>query len=146
MANAGARSDPFMVFRFQIVLDNQPVGGFSECTGLTLETELKDYAEGGLNTHLHKFPGRTKQTNITLKRGIVDRSLWDWFYDLSQGQVRFRNGTITVLDPSGSDTMMEWEFTRAFPVKWTGPDLNASQNSVAVESVELAHHGLRRTT
>ncbi len=144
MPSSASRNDPFVVFRFEIKLDNRPVGGFSECTGLTLETEVKDYPEGGLNTHLRKFPGRTKQSNITLKRGIVNRTLWDWFYQLSQGQIIYRGGMITVKDTSGSESVMEWEFSHAFPVKWTGPDLNATQNSVAVESIELAHQGLER--
>lgn len=144
MPSSDGRNDPFVVFRFEIKLDNRPVGGFSECTGLTVETEVKDYPEGGLNTHLHRFPGRIKQSNITLKRGIVDRYLWDWFYSLSQGRVIYRGGTITIRDPSGAESVMEWEFTRAFPLKWAGPDLNATQNSVAVESLELAHHGLER--
>jgi phage tail-like protein len=41
---------------------------------------------------------------------------------------------------------MEWEFKGAFPTKWVGPDLNATQNSVAVETLELAHQGLKRVT
>jgi phage tail-like protein len=144
VAEPSNRNDPFVVFRFQVAIDNMPVAGFSECSGLTLETEVKEYPEGGLNTHLHKFPGRVKQTNITLKRGIVDRKLWDWFYALSEGDVQYKGGTITVHDPSGANIVMRWEFKRAFPVKWMGPDLNATQNSVAVETLELAHHGLQR--
>ena len=144
MAESGSRNDPVLGFRFNITMDNQPVGGFSECSGLQLETEIQDYAEGGLNTHLHKFPGRTKQSNITLKRGIVDRSLWDWYYDLTQGVIRLRTGSIFILDPTGSKEVMQWNFDRAFPAKWVGPDLNASQSNVAVETLELCHQGLKR--
>jgi phage tail-like protein len=144
MAETGARNDPFLAFRFEVKLDDLSVGGFSECAGLQLETEVQDYAEGGLNTHVRKFPGRTKQTNITLKRGVVDRELWDWCYDLSQGQVRFRNGSILVRDPSGGQVVMEWQFRQAFPCKWLGPELNATQSNVAVETLELCHQGLER--
>jgi phage tail-like protein len=144
MPESDARSDPIPAFRFEIRLDNDfPVAGFSECTGLQLEVEIQDYLEGGLNTHVRKFPGRTKQSNITLKRGIVDRYVWDWFYALTQGTVIFRNGSIVVHDPSGDEAMV-WNFERAFPIKWIGPDLNASQNSVAVETLELCHQGLTR--
>jgi phage tail-like protein len=144
MADAGARQDPFLGFRFEIRLDDLAAGGFSECGGLSVETEVRDYAEGGENSYLHKFPGRVKQTNITLKRGIVDRTLWSWFFDQSQGTIRRRNGTILVRDPSGGQVVMEWQFRRAFPTKWTGPDLNAGQNNVAMETLELAHEGLER--
>jgi phage tail-like protein len=145
MAETASRNDPVLGFRFKITLDNQPVGGFSECNGLQLETETQDYAEGGLNTHIHKFPGRTKQSNITLKRGIVDRSLWEWYYNLTRGIVRLRSGSIAVLDPGDdSKVVMQWDFDRAFPAKWIGPDLNALQNNVAVETLELCHQGLKR--
>lgn len=144
MTETGRRQDPFLAFRFEIRLDNLPLGGFSECTGLQLETEVKDYQEGGLNTYVRKFVTRTKQTNITLKRGIVDRQLWDWYWELVQGRIQRRTGTILVYDPSGQEVTMKWEFRQAFPCKCQGPDLNATQNNVALETFELCHEGLER--
>ena len=146
MAQTGDRNDPIPVFRYEVRLDDLPVAGFSECTGLQMEIEVKDHNEGGLNSFVRKFPGRSKQGNLTLKRGIVDRELWNWYYDLIQGRVRFRDVSITVNDPSGSEAVMVWRITHAFPTKWSGPELNASQNNVAVETLELAFHGLERTT
>jgi phage tail-like protein len=145
MPKTGDRQDPFLAFRFEVTLEAMPVAGFSDCTGLQLETEVQDYNEGGLNTHVLKFPTRTKQTNIVLKRGIVDRDMWDWYWLLTQGLTLLRSGSITVRDPSGGTAVMEWQFSDAFPCKWLGPDLNAMQNSVAVETVELCHRGLTRT-
>ena len=66
MAGTSDREDPFFAFRFKVEFNDLPVGGFSECSGIQLETDVHDYQEGGLNTHLHKFPTRTKQSNITL--------------------------------------------------------------------------------
>ena len=143
---ADTRKDPFVAFRFEVRLDDLSVAGFSECTGLQIETEVQDYNEGGLNTHLHKFPTRTKQSNLVLKRGIVDQVMWSWYRDLTEGVVKRRNGSVIVRDPSGSSVVMEWQFREAFPSKWTGPELNATQNNVAVETLELVHHGLKRTT
>ena len=142
--STGSRTDPFVTFRFEVRIDDLSVGGFSDCSGLTVETEFFDYPEGGLNDHLHRFPGRSRQQNLVLKRGIVDRVLWDWHDDLVRGTVQFRNGTVVVRDPSGSLTPMRFEFRRALPIKWTGPELSASASAVAVESIELAHHGLER--
>jgi phage tail-like protein len=34
-----------------------------------------------------------------------------------------------------------WYFRRGLPVKYTGPTLNASQNSIAIESLEISHEG-----
>ena len=141
---ANIRKDPFVAFRFEVNLDGLAVAGFSECSGLQWETETQDYQEGGLNTYVHKFPTRTKQSNLVLKRGIVDRIMWNWYWDLTQGLVQLRTGAVIVRDPSGSDVVMQWEFSEAFPSKWTGPDLNATQNNVAVESMEIVHTGLKR--
>ena len=127
-------------------MDTFPASGFSECSGLQLETEVQDYAEGGLNTFTLKFPGRTKQTNLQFKRGIVDRKLWDWYFDLTQGKVVLRNGSIRIMDQPGSKAVMEFQFRNAFPCKWVGPGLNAMQSSIAVETLEICHQGLNRTT
>lgn len=141
---ATMRTDPFLAFRFEVNLDGLAVAGFSECTGLQWETETQDYLEGGVNTHVHKFPTRTKQSNLVLKRGIVDRVMWNWYWDLTRGLVQLRTGAVLVRDPSGNDVVMQWEFSDAFPSKWTGPDLNATQNNVAIESMEIVHTGLKR--
>lgn len=146
MAATSDRQDPFVAFRFQVRIDGLPVAGFSSCTGLQLDTDVLDYPEGGENSHLLKFPVRTKVTNIVLKRGIVDRTVWDWYYDLTQGTVSLRNGSVVVQDPSGARVVVEWQFDRAFPVKYIGPELNATQNNVAVETLELCHQGLKRKT
>jgi phage tail-like protein len=139
--------DPIPAFRFEVSLgDDLPVAGFSEVGGLSVELEVQEYAEGGINTFMHKFPGRTKHSNVTLKRGIVDRRMWDWFYELTLGRVKPLTVSIRLHDPSGTHVMMEWYLYHAIPIKWSGPELNATQNSVAVESLELAHHGLQRTT
>ncbi len=145
MPKTGARNDPFLAFRFEVELDNFTVSAFSECSGLQMDTEVLDYPEGGLNTFVRKFPGRTKQSNLQLKRGIVDRKVWDWYYDVTQGKVVFRNGSVRVFDATGGTPVMEWQFRNAFPCKWVGPGLNALQSSIAVETLEICHQGLERT-
>ena len=122
-----------------------PAGGFSECSGLQLETEVQEYPEGGLNTHVRKFPTRTKQTNMTLKRGHRRSACCGTGTPASsKGESRPRDGSIVVRDPSGERVLVEWHFPRGFPCKWIGPDLNATQNTVAVETLELCHQGLER--
>lgn len=141
---ASRPNDPIPAFRFEVELDDLPVAGFSEISGLSVEVKAHEYAEGGINNHIHRFAGPVTQGNITLKRGIVDIKLWDWFYNLTLGKVQYRNASIRLRDPSGREVLMEWYIRQAFPIKWTGPELNATQNSVAVEALELAHQGLQR--
>jgi phage tail-like protein len=144
MPETGQRNDPFLAFRFDVRVTGRTLGGFSECSGLQLETEIEDYLEGGENLYVHKLPGRTKQTNIVLKRGIVDRALWNWYSEIVQGQISFHSGTIHLKDAAGSADVVVWEFVEAFPCKWIGPDLNANQSAIAIETFELCHQGLTR--
>ena len=145
MSKTGDRDDPFVAFRFEVRFDEDAsMGGFSECSGLNLETQVQEYLEGGLNTAARKFPTRTTQSNVTLKRGIVDAKLWQWYYDLTQGKTQTRNVSVVVYDPSGGDPVMEFRLRDAFPCKWGGPELNAGQSGVALETLELCHQGLER--
>ena len=146
MAVTGDRTDPFMAFRFSVTFDGIPPCGFSECSGLQMEAPVHEYAEGGLNSHTLRFPSRAKQSNITLRRGIVDTLLWDWLYELTQGQVVRKGATIAVHDPSGAEPKMVWQLIDAFPSKWTGPELSVSQSNVAVEALEIHHEGMFRQT
>jgi phage tail-like protein len=144
VAATADRDDPFVAFRFSVQLDGLARAGFSECTGLQIEMEMHEYQEGGVNDHVLKFPTRARQGNLTLRRGIADRELWDWFFDLTRGRVAPKDGSILVQDPSGAVTRMQWDFTAALPVKWQGADLNAAQNNVAVETLELSYLLLER--
>ena len=138
----GARDDPYQAFNFLVEIDGILAGGFSECSGLQVETEIADYREGGRNDYVHRFAGPTKYPPLTLKHGLTQiDGLWAWHQDVVQGQIARRNVTVYLLDKK-RDLVMSWVFKEAFPVKWTGPDLRADSGNVAIESVELTHRGL----
>jgi phage tail-like protein len=135
----GVRADPYQVFNFIVEIEGILVGGFSECSGLQVETEFYDYREGGQNDFVHRFAGPTKYPPLLLKHGLTQiDGLWSWHQDVVQGK-------IYLLDKQGIPVMW-WDFKEAIPLKWTGPDLRADSGAVAFESVELAHHGLSRPT
>ncbi len=141
MAETGNRNDPFPAFRFEIDIDGIS-GGFSECSGIEVQTEVFEYAEGGVNDYVHKLPTRFKQGNITFKRGIVDSAFWTWHAKTVPGKVDLRSGSIKQLDEQGT-VVQTWRFERAYPSKVQGPSLNAGQSNVSVESMEICHHGLK---
>ena len=62
---------PFTAFNFQVFVDDKEVGGFSECSGLNMETDVVEYRTGKDDHHMKKVPGIKKFTNITLKRGFT---------------------------------------------------------------------------
>jgi phage tail-like protein len=142
----GVRLDPYQGFNFLVEIEGILAGGFSECTGLTVETEFLDYREGGVNGYIHRFPGPTKYPPLILKHGLTQiDALWSWHQDVIQWNVERKNGTIYLLNKQ-SLPVMWWDFKEAYPTKYTGPELRADSGAVAFESVELAHRGLSRPT
>ena len=151
------RIDPLGAYNFYLSLLDSPdssgtlisvpvdylVAGFSECSGIEASFEVMELKEGGLNSHVWKFPVRASHSNITLKHGSIYAydDLWDWHYSWVQGQGTRKDGLIVLSDSTGTPAKI-WKFSRGIPVKWSGPALNASQNSVAIESLEIAHEGL----
>ncbi len=140
----GRKPDPYTSFRFRIEIGGITVAQVSEVTGLQLETETEPYEEGGVNDFVHQLPKRTKYQNITLKRGITDLDeMWRWHQEVVDGKFKRKDGAIILMDVTGEDKW-RWNFVDAYPVKWTGPELRADSNTVAFESIELAHHGIKK--
>ncbi len=130
-------------FRFYVEIQGILRAEFLECGGLTMEREVKEYEEGGVNDFVHKMPGRMKYSNITLKRGITyDRGLWNWFrVGMYDGNVKRVNMSVILGNAEGRKAK-QWDVYEAFPVKWSGADLSTSTLEVAAETLEIAHHGL----
>ncbi len=136
--------DPFGNYRFLVEIDGITRAAFQECTGFDSTCEPKEYREGGENTTVRKLPGLTKYSNIQLKWGMTDDSeLYDWHQDIVEGDIQRKNGSIVLLNHKGEE-VARWNFVRAWPTKWDGPDLNATSNDLAIELIELAHEGIKR--
>jgi phage tail-like protein len=138
----------YSAWRFQVwvnmydIVDGIQYGEFTECSGLSMQRESKAFTEGGLNDRAHQLPGRITYTNITLKRGMINKSLWKWFVKGSEsGLPDLREVYIALANASGIPTMA-WSVKGAYPVKWSGPSLNTGSNEFAMEEIELAHHGI----
>lgn len=138
-----ARSDPYRGYRFRVEFDQVQHGGFSRVKGLVRETKHESYREGGVNDHEHKLATMTTYGPLTLERGLVTDYLWSWHEEVVEGRIKRRNLTVALHD-ANDDEVWRWLVEAAFPVKWAGTDLDANSAQVVVESVELAHHGIRR--
>lgn len=135
---------PYRVFNFVVEIDGLEVGGFSQVAGLERSTEFEEFREGGQNDHVHKLASLTKHPNLSLRRGLGDRDeLWGWHQDVVDGAIVRRNITVTLLARDTSEAA-RWVFLEAYPVKWSGTDLDAAGNTVHVESVEFVHRGMRK--
>jgi phage tail-like protein len=139
----GDRVDPYLSFHFLVEIEGLVIGGFNEVTGLTVEVEIEEYREGGLNAYVHKLAGPARYpSNLVLKHGLTDSDvLWNWHQDVVSGNIQRRNGSIILLDSAGEE-QWRWNFVDAYPVRWVGPDLRAGSAEVAIETLELVHRGL----
>lgn len=138
------RLDPYQGCNFIIEIEGLHVGGFSSCSGLQVETEVHEYREGGVNDYVHRFAGPAKHPSLVLKHGMSPLDgLWQWHQDVVTGAFKRRNGTIYLLNRQRLPVAW-WNFKKALPVKWSGPELDAQTGAVAFETVEIAHHGLSR--
>jgi phage tail-like protein len=145
MATGQRAKDPFRGFKFRIQIDGINKAGFREVSGLDAATDTVDYRDGDGDT-IRKLAGLKKFSNITLKRGITDdQDLWKWRSLVMDGKIKDarKNGQIILLDDEGKEAA-EWTFTDGWPAKWTGPSFNATANEVAIDTIEIAHEGLKR--
>jgi len=125
-------------------------GAFQECTGLDIELDVQELAEGGRNDGVIRRVGRAKYQPVVLKRGMfysdgaVNRDLWTWLQEVASGirPVRRYDGVIAVMS-TGDTVVARWLFERGLPAKIAGPQLNAKTGEIAIEELHIAHEGLR---
>ncbi len=143
------RLDPFGAFCFSVTISIGVEGSrafFKSVSGLSYETEVVDYREGGVNWTTRKLVGATKWPNLVLKRGFTksyELLRWReaWLNDSPNARLERANGVIAQLD-SRYQAVCTWKFERAWPCKWEGPEYDASKSELAIETLEIAHEGL----
>lgn len=146
MPETGERVDPYPAYTFYVEIGGIAQAAFSECSGLEVQIEVLEYEEGGLNGYVHKLPGRVKYSDLTLRHGSAGSDeLWEWYLDVCQGTIERKNFSVILFDPAGTE-VRRWSFNGAYPIKWTGPQFNASEGKVAIETLVLAHQGLQTSS
>jgi phage tail-like protein len=137
---------PLVKFSFQVKWDDKELI-FQEVTGLSSETQVIEYRGGNSKVFSTvKMPGLQKFGNVTLKKGIFkgDKDLWDKYELIKMNTIKRSTITISLLDESNA-VAMTWTLDKAFPAKITVTDMKSDGNEVAVETMELAHEGLKLT-
>jgi phage tail-like protein len=147
MAETGKRDDPYQQFNFLVEIDGVARAGFTECSGLTTDTDPIDYREGAdLVLNVRKISGLRKYTNIVLKRGYTqDKSLWEWRKKIINGQTERRQADIVLLDEERNE-VLRWRVREAWLSKYDSGPFNAKTNDVLVETIEMVHEGLELVT
>ena len=127
---------------FKVSVPGLMIGTFRNCSGLSMEFDVFEWAEGGNNEFVHHLPGRMRYPYLTLSSGMTDDlAMQTWFWKTRE-QAELKEVTIELQTQDGQ-TKRAWTFADAFPVRWTGPGIAADATALSIETLEIAHSGLK---
>lgn len=134
-------TDPAVSVYFKVNITGHELGVFTSCDGLGCEVVTEQREEGGNNFFVHQLPGRIKYTNVKFTRPINkdSKQVAEWFAGMATG-VKRTNASIVAMSHEG-ESVAEWNLRDVIPVKWSGPQLSVESPKVAMETLEIAHHG-----
>lgn len=136
---------PLPRFHFQVDWGGAKIS-FTEVTGLVMEREKIEFRlSDSKDFSKLAMPGLIKNNNITLKRGKFEKDFDfnTWMEEVANDRVNGRRDVIIRLMNEKHEPVAAWSAARCFPVKVTAPDLKSDASEIAVESLELAHEGLK---
>lgn len=134
---------PLPKFHFEVDWGGTRIG-FTEVSGLTVETEVIEYREGTSPEYSKiKMPGMQKFGNITLKRGTFnsDNEYYEWWNTVKLNTIERRDIIIKLLNEE-HEPVMAWKIKNAWPSKVQSSELKSDGNEVAIETIEVVHEGL----
>lgn len=129
-------------------------GAFQEVSGLEVELDINEYAEGGRNDGVVRRVGRARYVPLVLKRGMfhspggqLNRDIWTWLQSIAAGTrpLPRYDGVVEVYGATQDEVVATWQFERGVPARVRGPELNARTGEIAIEELHIAHEGLRLT-
>lgn len=111
---------------------------FTEVSGLSVELQTEEVAEGGENRFVQKYPTRARFPELVLKRGLLRNSeVWNWAREcIEDFTIQPKSVDVKLLNEN-HEPLMTWHVVGAYPTKWSVTDLNASNNAVVIESLQL---------
>ena len=151
------RLDPYKNFKFRVMWDGKYVAGVSKVGGLTRTTQVVTHREGGSPSLAHRSPGQTEYNAITLERGVTHDTEFEkwaskvWTYGNAPGQEislkDFRKDIIIELYNETGQKVLAYKVYRCWVSEYTAlPELDASANAVAIQSIKLENEGWERDT
>jgi phage tail-like protein len=124
---------------------------FQEISGMQVQQETEDVAEGGENRFVHRLPKPAKYSPLVLKRGVVTGSSFftEWVGSMLGANLGLpivtQNLMVSLLNQSGIPSIA-WVFVNAFPTKCDVAPLNSTKNEVLIETLELSYDYYERIT
>lgn len=152
MAGRMRSADPATADRFLVEATGLEPTGFTEVRGLEATAERRDVPLADLvpewvaplvgdETVSRLVP---VSPNLVLVRGVDrDGTLRAWFDGYLDGDIGAWTVRISLLDAE-NEPVARWRCENARVERWVGPHLRTDRATVAVESLELAHDGVKR--
>lgn len=151
----GERFDPYKNFKFRVTWDGKPVAGISKVSGLSRTTQVVSHREGGDPSSTRKSPGQVEYGAITLERGVTHDPNFEqwanrcWMLGNEAGKEvslkDFRKDIIIDLLNEAGQKVISYKVYRCWVSSYTAlPDLDASGNAVAIQSLKLENEGWER--
>lgn len=113
---------------------------FQKVSGLSAHVETTTVSEGGQNLYTHRLPKKIAYENLILERGFVVGSLLNTEFNVAMSTFKFApSNVIVTLFSESAVPIAAWMFIKAFPVRWATADLNAGEDRVLIDTLELAY-------
>jgi len=149
------RFDPYKNFKFRIKWDGRYVAGVSKVGALKRKTTAVDIRNGGDPSTVRKSPGQTTYDPITIERGVThDQEFEKWankVWNFGSGlgaEVSlkdFRKDLIIELYNEAGQLAIAYKVYRCWVSDFQAlPDLDASANAIAIESITIQNEGWER--
>ncbi|MCA9635940.1 MAG: phage tail protein [Myxococcales bacterium] len=137
---------PALGFRFAVVffaggvVPNPIDIRFQRVSGIGATVDTMTIAEGGQNLYSHRVPTRVGYGNLVLERGLVVASPLNVEFNAAMSLFKFApsNVIVTLLSEHRAP-LAAWLFLKAYPVRWATADLDASTESLVIDTLELAY-------
>ena len=151
------RFDPYKNFKFRVKWDGKYVPGISKVSPLRRSAGVLLWRDGGSQSLDRRSPGLWEFEPITLERGRThDAAFEDWVnlvWSLNAGAgaevalKSFRKDITIELRNEAGQVVMAFNVYRCWPSSYTAlPELDASAEAVARETLVLQHEGWERDT
>ncbi|WP_387692608.1 phage tail protein [Photorhabdus sp. RM71S] len=127
---------PIPAYRFVVSIGDEKIP-FNNVSGLDISHDVIEYKDGTGN--YYKMPGQRQSINITLRKGVFsgDTKLFDWINSIQLNQVEKKDIAISLTNEAGTEILMTWNVTNAFPTSLTSPSFDATSNDIAIQEIAL---------
>ena len=151
------RLDPYKNFKFRVKWDGRYVAGVSKVGSLKRTIDVVEHRSGGDPSTVLKSPGQAKFEPITLERGVTHdpefekwaNKVWRFGAGLG-GEVSladFRKDILIEMYNEAGQLALSFKVYRCWVSEYQAlPELDASANAVAIETITLQNEGWERDT